>query len=359
MVAGSSGKHRHALDATPDTERTAPTVAVISGQLPLPPVPEPASEWQEAVALLRAAEPEGQDASEVPPEPRVPEARRPVERTKVTLGEPVVPEPEEDVRVYVAPPLDGLAGFDLGSVPASVTPPRSWRKAAWFATVSSGGVAVALVLAGSMLVGQPAENDQAYDGWAGFDGKQPPVVGYDAYPAPDREGASRSIASSTDGPPQYRDLAGVHPSGAPDGSSGSSPGGSPTITVAPTSGPTTTQTPEKPPPQDAPRETRSDAVYRFPPNAETMGDRSEIFLNEVTENPERAHEQTGGDLYAEGADSIAARYAHIAYFEITHIYIDQKNRQTINSVEIVYTDGTRESGQRTLKFEEGDKITSD
>src|SRR5699024_6382232 len=53
----------------------------------------------------------------------------------------------------------GLEVFDLGSVPASVTPPRTWRRAAWFATVSSGSV-VGLLFAGAFLLGHQPEQDQ-------------------------------------------------------------------------------------------------------------------------------------------------------------------------------------------------------
>ena len=93
--------------------------------------------------------------------------------------------------------------------------------------------------------------------------------------------------------------------------------------------------------------------------AKTMGDRSETFLNEITEHPEVAHAQTGGDLYAQGPEALAKRYADIAYFEVKHIYIDQKNRVTVNTVNVVYQDGTSETQQCTLRFEEGDKITQD
>ncbi|MGH3431966.1 MAG: hypothetical protein ACRDQB_03920 [Thermocrispum sp.] len=283
----------------------------------------------------------------------------PARRTKVTLT-PAVRESDE-VRVYVAPPLDGLSNFDLGRVPASVTPPRSWRKAAWFATVSSGGVAVALVLAGSYLVGQQPTTTAQVDGWSGFHGK-PPAVHDEGIADTDPDSSTHAPGSSSSAQ-RITDVAGVHSSntqgGTTTGGATSAPGsGSPGST--PNGDPTTSpQEPQKPPPDPADRETNRDAVYNFPPDAETMGDRSEIFLNQITENPERAHEQTGGELYAEGADAIAQRYADIAYFEVEHIYIDQKNRVTVNTVNVIYQDGTSETQQCTLRFEDGDRITQD
>ncbi|MEO6086714.1 MAG: hypothetical protein ABIQ18_26730, partial [Umezawaea sp.] len=41
----------------------------------------------------------------------------------------------------------GLRTFNIGLVPASVTPPRTWKRAAWFAVVSSAGVLIGLAVA--------------------------------------------------------------------------------------------------------------------------------------------------------------------------------------------------------------------
>ncbi|MPY97415.1 MAG: hypothetical protein GEU97_05350 [Actinophytocola sp.] len=348
----------YALPVTPDTDDTADTEARHD-------VPPPDDD-----VALTALEPPAEDQPladpDAPAATAASSSERPgentIRRTRVTLT-PTEPRRSEP-KIYYAPPKDGLSTFDLGTVPASVTPPRSWRKAAWFATVSSGGVVVALLVAASYFVGQqPPQQDQvAIENWTGLRGENPPPMHDEGFAAPQErttttapESSSNVIADraavlpSTSGalPPQA-----PQPTTAPDATGAPSP----TTSAAPSSTPTE---PQKPPPSRAERETRSDYFYRFPPDAETMGDRSEIFLNEITENPERAHEQTGGDLHAEGADAIAARYSHIAYFEIEHIYIDQRNRVTVNSVKIVFKDGTTERQQRTLRFEEGDKITDD
>lgn len=46
-----------------------------------------------------------------------------------------------------------LHDFDLGMVPASVTPPRTWRHAAWFAVISSAATLGGLMFATTALVG--------------------------------------------------------------------------------------------------------------------------------------------------------------------------------------------------------------
>ncbi|SNR37516.1 hypothetical protein SAMN06265360_10441 [Haloechinothrix alba] len=356
----------------PERENIAGTLPTdtSSGGAALAPDP-PAVPAEPAAVPVEPPERDGGDLATAGAEPHEPplappervgvDDKRPA-RTRVTL----IPqdEPEDDARVYAAPPPDGLGKFDLGTVPASVTPPRSWRKAAWFATMSSGGVVVALLVAGSHLVSQPTDQ-LADDGWPGLRGDQPELH-HDGLPGPtDEPGADTTTteggpATTTD-PERISDLAGVRTPEAADsasagtGSSGTSQRGRDTGSASPT----TTRPPQKPSPSPAPRETRGAPLYSFPPDAETMGDRSEIFLNEITENPERAHEQTGGELHEEGADGIAERYSHIAYFEIEHIHIDQRKRMTVNTVKVVYNDGSSTEEQRTLRFEEGDKITSD
>src|SRR5690606_6984515 len=138
-------------------------------------------------------------AAESPEKPR---------RTKITLTPAT--EESEDVRVYLAPPVDGLSKFDLGNVPASVTPPRSWRKAAWFATMSSCGVAVALVLAGSYLVSQQPQTSAAVAGWTGFHGRPPTTHDEGlADRGPEDEDATRTKSGTSKTPQRIADVADV------------------------------------------------------------------------------------------------------------------------------------------------------
>ena len=59
-------------------------------------------------------------------------------------------EPEQDEPLDTGPV--GLRMFNLGSIPASVTPPRSWRRAAWFTVVSSAAALAGLLAIGAALV---------------------------------------------------------------------------------------------------------------------------------------------------------------------------------------------------------------
>lgn len=323
--------------------------------------PEPADESDtDTFAAVPAARTEDSGVNGVTVDGAPIENAEPVKRTKVTLTPP--PEPRHDeVRVYAAPPPDGLSKFDLGSVPASVTPPRSWRKAAWFAATSSGGVVVALLVAGSYLVSTPSQPTAKEGNWPDLQGVQPyfdqqGMSDSTARPAPRSLDGNKSSAKQ-----RITDLAGVSSgvsSTLPQLSTSARPTAPGTTTSPGAPSTTTTYEPQKPAPSPAERETKSPG-FGFYADPEVMGDRSERFLNAITEDPDAARQETGGSLYAEGSDNMAADYEDIAYFEVDHIYIDQQNRQTINSVTVVYKDGTREQQQRTLRFEDGDKITSD
>src|SRR5690349_1480007 len=65
--------------------------------------------------------------------------------------------PIRPVSVYAWPetPATGLRKFNLGTIPASVTPPRTWRRAAAFAVGTAVFVVLALCIAALRLVGSP------------------------------------------------------------------------------------------------------------------------------------------------------------------------------------------------------------
>ncbi|WP_246256908.1 hypothetical protein [Amycolatopsis anabasis] len=312
-----------------------------------------------------------------PPVPSQPRHRDPIDkdaetkpvarRTKVTL-KPLAPREEADVRVYVAPPRDGLSTFDLGTVPASVTPPRSWRKAAWFATASSGGVVVALLFAGSLLVGKPADN-QAVVGWPGLKGGQPTMDGEQQVGStPSQPGLSHGELSGAPDDPLTMTGPGHSSSGRtgagsprPTGSLASSPGRSGSSSSDPTT-PPTTRPPQKPPVTRAPY-TSEPPRFAWPPanDPRILADQSQDFLNTITEDPAAAHAMTTGALHDKGADGLARRYADVAYFEVKQVDVQQYNGEgvTVCTVRTVHRDGTATTERRTLTFGDDAKISDD
>ncbi|GAB3579255.1 hypothetical protein GCM10027445_47530 [Amycolatopsis endophytica] len=301
----------------------------------------------------------------------VPPPAKPPQRTRVKLTPPrrrTEALEDTDVRVYEAAPVTGLGSFDLGNVPASVTPPRSWRKAAWFATASSGGVVLALVFAGSAFVAKPGP-DQAGDAWVpGLGGGVPTLSGERI--APPSSGEAPSDTSSTSREDLTGDRGpGVEPTAAADlrapttstvratTTDPSEPGGSSggSTSAKPTPDPVLAKPAPSPAPYDADPNRFTDFAEEDP---KTLASTSQSFLDTVTENPQAAHSMTGGDLQQEGTDGLARKYSDIAYFQVEYIRVHQYEGRTVCTVQAVYKDGRSVTEERTLEFS-GKKITSD
>jgi hypothetical protein len=283
-------------------------------------------------------------------------------RARITLNSPERPTThDDDVRVYTLPPDTGLATFDLGSVPASVTPPRTWRKAAWFATASSGGVVLALLFAGSALVGK-APTDQAGGGWVpGLGGGQPAVGGEqpDAVPGKPGAGEGHTVEKITGSLPA--DTLASSPASVRQPASASVSTDTPRSTESSVEAPAPAQSspvPPKPVWAAAPYEADPLRVALPEGSPGQFAEDSQRFLAAVTENPAAAHSMTAGDLRRRGAGELARRYGRVAYFVVKYVKVHQYEGRTVCTVRTVYKDGTQVIEQRVLTFSRG-KINSD
>lgn len=261
------------------------------------------------------------------------------EREKQRRDEPVV---------HVLPPEtppSGLRKFDLGTVPASVTPPRTWRKAAWFAVGTSAAVMVGLAYAAVEFVGKPGE---------------PPMI--DALPAyPTRPWTLAQLPAeqttspseqplSSDGRP--KESSSAH---NPDTSIGDSPARTTDAPSAPGSRPTTSPgggspVPPVPTAPAAPNRTTVGPAPATPTNPQKMGDVTEAYYAMVTDDPAAAHEMTTGSMAREGAEGIEARYQGVERVEVQEITIDREKAITTSTVKLVHEDGTETIEQRQLRF---------
>ncbi|MGY6656275.1 hypothetical protein ACXIZN_29320 [Amycolatopsis sp. TRM77291] len=364
------GHHAHREFAPPSTgslplppprDRRAPSpgYAPSSGRLPLP---QPAREVPVRVEV---------SFTEPVPPPAGERTAKVAQRTKVTLTAPAPRRPEpvevdetDDVRVYLAPPVDGLSTFDLGSVPASVTPPKTWRKAAWFAAAASALVVVGLLFAGSYLVGKPLPEQQSQGGWPGYRGGSPLTQdGVAGHPAtPPQGGAAGNPSESETESATKDDRSSANSGTTSDGETAGAGSSRPDSSGPATSGrpaPSSSDRPQKPPVVPANRTTTPAPWYSEQQDAQAMGDNTELFLNSVTTNPHEASSVTSGGLREEGAEGLRERYADVAYFEVKKVSIDQRRGVTVNTVEVTHKDGTKTMEQRTFTFGDDAKIVDD
>lgn len=262
--------------------------------------------------------------------------------------------------VYALPETaaTGLRTFDLGTVPASVTPPRTWRKAAWFAVGTSAAVVLGLTVATTELMGRQVDDGALIDALPAYPSgplslpQLPHEASSSDVPDTGRPTTSRTRPSASAAtPPPSQD------SPPRDTVTGSTTGEESAVPAEPTSeDPTTTSTT----PSVPTRTTVGDAPVPAT-NPQKMGDVTEQYFQLVTSDPAAAHAMTTGGMAREGAEGIEARYGGIQRVEVQDITIDRGQAITTSRVKVVHEDGTETVEQRQLTFTWGGdpKITAD
>lgn len=234
----------------------------------------------------------------------------------------------------------GLYKFNLGRVPASVTPPTTWRRAAWFTIISSVG-ALGVLLYIASLVTVPAQPGQL------------------ALPQSSRSSAHSTLitdigtATSANGPtPEATPptpATTVSPSPRPSRTSG-------TIVAAP-------PTPEQTRPSQ--ETTRPSPVLTPPPPkivilnnrgpARIDVDRTvEVALSYLRglsdEAPRHSYSLTGGALRAAGYESFALRWCDITSITVTELRVDRSSATVVALSRVSHRDGTVDDHAQRLTF---------
>ncbi|MGH3624445.1 MAG: hypothetical protein ACRDQ5_22110, partial [Sciscionella sp.] len=140
---------RHALSAEPSSAADA-----------LPPDPPPLAGHSPDAASYHDNQ---------PPHPPSAKPERGKGRKLVDLSRSIIERPTVDP--FADTNSHGLRMFDIGTVPASVTPPTTTRRAAWFSVLASTGVLVTLISLSAALVGPPKSTEQI--GLPGVPGNAP------------------------------------------------------------------------------------------------------------------------------------------------------------------------------------------
>ncbi|MBY8850961.1 hypothetical protein K7G98_22355, partial [Saccharothrix sp. MB29] len=241
----------------------------------------------------------------------------------------------------------GLRKFDIGLVPASVTPPRTWRRAAWFAVLSSAAVLVGLAVVASELVGPvgPAERI----GMPGyptdvplltrFPSGTPSTAGTTPVPMPDRRTAPGPRVDvlrtgSGDGSPEDR-------GGEPGGPSGDRPGGrAPDVTVLPSSAPGVTTVP-------------GDSAPLV--DAEDVATLTERFYEEAVRNAGTVVAMVSAAFRTDARALLEQRYADVSLVEVKQISVDPARGTTTSTILVTRADGSTSTERWELVFTTGDE----
>lgn len=221
---------------------------------------------------------------------------------------------------------DGLRKFNIGLVPASVTPPRTWKRAAWFAVVSSVLVLVGLSVAAAKLVGGGGGVEKV--GLPGYPSDVPIISALPTGTSPSVTGTKPPAANTRRGAP----VPGTGSSGEP-GRSGT---GSPTITS---------------PSGTAPPVITTVPVTQAPiVDGAEIAQRTENFYREMATNADTALAMTTDTVRSNAGALLEGRIADISLIEVKEIVVDPSKGLTVSLLQVTKKDGSVSTEKRELTF---------
>ncbi|GAA3664806.1 hypothetical protein C8D88_10940 [Lentzea atacamensis] len=235
---------------------------------------------------------------------------------------------------------DGLRKFNIGLVPASVTPPRTWKRAAWFAVVSSVLVLVGLSVAAAKLVGGGGEVETI--GLPGYPSDVPLIstLPTDGTSPSATNGTKPSAANTGRGAPvpgtgvsgeQGTGVSGEPGTGGRGSATNTKPSGPvpPVITTVPVS--------------NAPVVDGS-----------TIAQQTEHFYREMTTNADTALAMTTDTVRSNAGALLEGRLADISLIEVKEIVVDPSKGLTVSLLQVTKKDGSVSTEKRELSFTLGD-----
>jgi hypothetical protein len=245
-----------------------------------------------------------------------------------------------------------LRKFNIGLVPASATPPGTWKRAAWFAVLSSAGVLVGLALAASKLVGagEPAERV----GLPGYPTGVPLLPGFAtetppprATPAPSTPGTRAPTAHVPEGVGERVDEA--EELRAPEAERRAAGGKSPEEPAGPaTTGPATTGPAARTGSPEVTTVPRGDG----PPLVDgvAIAARTEKFYEEAVRDSGTAMAMVSDSFRSDAEELLAQQFADVSLIEVTAIQVDPTKGVTLSTLEVTRKDGAKVTEERQLEF---------
>ncbi|MFI6099037.1 hypothetical protein ACIA8G_26075 [Lentzea sp. NPDC051213] len=222
---------------------------------------------------------------------------------------------------------DGLRKFNIGLVPASVTPPRTWKRAAWFAVVSSVLVLVGLSVAAAKLVGGSGAVE---------------TIGLPGYPA------DVPLISALPTGGSSPSATGTRPTTAGTGRGYPVPG---TGTSVPGSGSATSVKPSG----SAPPVITTIPVTQAPVvDGAKIAQRTEHFYREMATNADTALAMTTDTVRSNADALLEGRLADISLIEVKEIVVDPSKGLTVSLLQVTKKDGSVTTEKRELSFTLGE-----
>ncbi|WP_285745576.1 hypothetical protein [Lentzea sp. NBRC 105346] len=218
---------------------------------------------------------------------------------------------------------DGLRKFNIGLVPASVTPPRTWKRAAWFAVLSSAGVLVGLAVAAAKLVGANGPVERI--GLPGYPSDVPVITGLmNNDPRPSTGTAKPTGGRTPD--PAHGGMTGTSGAPARTGGATSQPtSGAPVITTVPNS-----QTPVV--------------------DGNKIVERTEKFYREMATNADTAMAMTTDTFRSNTQALLDGRLQDVSLIEVKEIAVDPSRGLTVSLLQVTKKDGSVSTEKRELRF---------
>lgn len=267
---------------------------------------------------------------ELPGKHRLDDGPQPLEARPVVGGDRI-PLPRRR-QIDPLQDTDGLRKFNIGLVPASVTPPRTWKRAAWFAVVSSVLVLVGLSVAAAKLVGGGGEVETVE--LPGYPSGVPTIA---ALPTggtrPSPTGGSRPSAAKTG---QGAPVPGTGSRSAPGTSGQASPtSAKPSGTVPPV---ITTVPVSQAPVVDGGK----------------IAEQTEHFYRAMATNADTALALTTDTVRSNADALLEGRLADISLIEVKEIVVDPGKGLTVSLLQVTKKDGTVSTEKRELGFTLGE-----
>jgi hypothetical protein len=230
--------------------------------------------------------------------------------------------------------------FNLGTIPASVTPPRSWRRAAWFTVVASVAALAGLLAIAALLVG-PARDTGRITALPYFpDGKPLASIGGESSSVP-----IRSAPVTPDSTPRTGPVTGHTATTARHAWSGTAP----THGVSHGRGSTTTRT-HAPVAGTPPLVTTVTSVGDPVVDPTKLIKRTRTFFAEVTSDAQAAADLTTGTVHDDAVALIRQQYGDFSTIDIQRISLDPSSGLTVCVVRATGKDGGTQTRQITLRF---------